>query len=442
MLTPILGLYLWLRDRKWTAGWVAIFAAPVTIVLWQAWEWSTGALPAGVLLGYMQSASLQSTSRKLGSAVALVGHAGWIVFPGLVGAAFWKQARWWRWALVAIAGGAAFLHDPNPLFWGSVAAGTLLIAACLRKEFLSAWVVMFFVASLAIFFAGSARYLLPIAAPVAILVAREVPERGLIAGIAAQLLISLGLATANHQHWDQVRAFADRVIGQAQGRRVWVDAEWGIRHYLEDRGALPLRKDTILRTGDLVVRSELGQPVPVTAPTAELLQATISPSIPLRLISIEGGSGYSASSKGLLPFEISNEIVDRLRAEVVLERKPVLSYLDPKDPQAPAHIVHGLFPDGWMLGEASVLLRVPDKFTQLKAAVFIPPNAPARTVTLAADGRVVTSQTFSTPGAYTVSAPFASGAAQVTVTLRVDATHRVAPDTRDLGVVVTGVGFE
>jgi hypothetical protein len=29
----------------------------------------------------------------------------------------------------------------------------------------------------------------------------------------------------------------------------------------------------------------------------------------------------------------------------------------------------------------------------------------------------------------------------VTVTVRVDETHRVPPDQRDLGVVITGLGF-
>ena len=95
-----------------------------------------------------------------------------------------------------------------------------------------------------------------------------------------------------------------------------------------------------------------------------------------------------------------------------------------------------------MLGEASVLLKTPAKYSGLKVSVFIPPNAPARTVTLSVDGKVVATQTFQTPGPYTVTGPFQTDADQVTVTLRVDRTHRVAPDTRDLGVVVIGVGFE
>ena len=38
-----------------------------------------------------------------------------------------------------------------------------------RTQFLIAWIVLFFGASLVVFFAGSARYLLPMVAPVAML---------------------------------------------------------------------------------------------------------------------------------------------------------------------------------------------------------------------------------------------------------------------------------
>lgn len=443
MLMPILGLYLWMNDRKWTAGWIATLAAPFTIVAWQAWEWaSSGTLPIAVLLGYMQSHAFQAPSRKIESATALIGHAGWIVFPALVAAAFWRTAGWWRWALVGVAAAAAFWHDPNPLFWGSVAMGTLLVLSCIRRDFLSAWVLLFFAASLLIFFAGSARYLLPIAAPVAMLIARELPTRALTAGIGVQFVIALGLATANHAHWAEVRDFANTVMDQAKGRRVFVDAEWGLRHYLEERGARPLLKDTVLRGEDIIVSSELGTPVPITVRTAKWLEKTISPAAPFRIISIEGGSGYSASAKGLLPFEISTEIVDRLHADIVLERKPELSYLDPKGPRTAAHVVGGLFPDGWMVSEATVLLKVPEKYATLKASVYIPPDAPARMITLVADGKVVATQTVPAPGAYTITAPFHTDATQVTVTLRVDKTHRVPPDARDLGAVVTGIGFE
>lgn len=443
MLLPILGLYLWLHDRKWTPAWLAICAAPATIVLWQAWEWSTsGTLPLAVLLGYMRSGELQSTARKLGSAAALTGHAAWIVFPALIVAAFYKRATKLHWIVIALVAILATRHDLNPLFWASVAIGALLVTTSIRREFLSAWILLFFTASLVIFFAGSARYLLPIAAPVAILTARELPTRWLQIGFAAQLAISLALAAANHEHWNEVRTFANQVMNQANGRRVWVDAEWGIRHYLEDRGARPLLKNTILRANDIVVRSDLGQPVAINSPTAKLLETTIAPAIPFRLISIDGGSGYSASSKGLLPFELSTEPIDRLHAEVVIEREPTLSYLDPKSPEAPLHILNGLFPDGWSLAEAQVLLKVPEHHTTLSASIFIPPDAPARTITLLADAKLIAQQAFPAPGAYTLTAPFHTDAKQLTVTLRVDKTHQVPPDTRALGVIVIGIGLQ
>jgi hypothetical protein len=219
---------------------------------------------------------------------------------------------------------------------------------------------------------------------------------------------------------------------QANGRRVWVNAELGIRHYLEDRGALPLLRDQVLRPNDIVVSSELVRPVTVTAPTARLMEAIISPSIPLRLISIEGGSGYSASSKGQRPFETSSEIVDRLTADVVTERKAELSFLDPQDPKAAPQLVSGLYPDGWMAGEASVLLKVPPAAKSLRVEFFIPDNAPARRMTLLIDGRIAGEDTYSKPGSHSLEGLLKLDGDQKTVVLRVDKTH---------GVVITGVGF-
>lgn len=407
MLTPILGLYLWLHDRKWTTAWLAIFAAPVTIVLWQAWEWSgSGVLPMSVLLGYMKSGSLQSASNKWASAVTLTGHFAWLLLPALA----FKTVL------------------PRKEF--------------LRAHFLQAWIWMFFAASLVIFFAGSARYLLPLYAPLAIVIAKDLSVVRLAVAVWIHLTVSLGLAAANHQHWGEVRDFANRVMDQAGNHRVWVNAEFGLRHYLEARGALPLLRDTVLRDGDIVVSSELATPVPLNAPLARLSDTTIAPDVPLRIISIEGGSGYSSASKGMLPFEISTETVDRLRADTVTVRQPELSYLDPKDAGAAAHVLQGLYPDGWMAGEASMLLKVPEPVRSLGVAFFIPENAPARRMTLLADGKVIAEDTFPKPGAYSLSAPFKTEAKQMTIGLRVDRTHTVPPDNRALGVVITGVGFK
>ncbi|MEP6961717.1 MAG: hypothetical protein ABI995_06555, partial [Acidobacteriota bacterium] len=205
--------------------------------------------------------------------------------------------------------------------------------------------------------------------------------------------------------------------------------------------ALPLLRDQVLHPDDIVVSSDLGPPVTVTAPLIELFQADVIPAIPLRLISMQGGSGYSSSAKGHLPFEISREIVDRLHASVVSERKPELSYLDPKDPQAAAHVIQGLYPDGWMSKEATILLKVPEKLAFMRVEFFIPPDAPARHMALLADGKVIADNGYDKPGAYVLTAPFKTDSKQVNVGLQVDATHMVPPDGRALGVIITGVGM-
>jgi hypothetical protein len=381
----------------------------------------------------------------LRSAVALVVHSAWIVSPLLVIAAFWPKHRW-RLLVAAGAALAAMFYDLNPLFWLSVGCGVLLLTWLLeqavRRDFLAAWAAIFFAGALLIFFAGSARYLLPIAAPVAIWAARAAAPRWLAAGFALQLILSLSLAVANYQHWDGYRKFAATLAADASRHRVWVNAEWGLRYYLESAGALPLSKEQVVQPGDTIVSTELVHPVVVTAPVAQVSAAEIIPGVPLRLISLNRRSAYSTAAQGLLPFEISSDPVDRVRADIVVDRKPVLSYLNPRDPQAPLHILSGLYPqDGWMSERASVLLKTPDKLTSVEVVLYIPETAAARHVQLLVDGKLAAEDTFPGPGSYKLNAPYQPSQPTATVSVAVDKTHTAPGDLRHLGVVIKGIGF-
>jgi len=445
LLVPILAVYLFQRRRTWYFAWIVVLAAPVAIAAWQIFEWRTrGALPAAVLLGYMRNYSFNRTSNMLRSGVALVVHSGWIISPLLVVAAFWPKTKWRLIVAAGVALAAAF-YDLNPLFWLSIGCGVLLltwlITEVLRRDFLAAWAIIFFAGALLIFFAGSARYLLPIAAPVAILAARTSVPRWLTVGFALQLILSLGLATANYQHWDGYRQFARTLAPDAATHRVWVNGEWGLRYYMESEGALPLAKDQMVQPGEIIVSSELAHPVTVNAAVAQLRASDIVPGIPLRLISLSHRSAYSSAAGGLLPFEISSAPVDRVRADIVVDRKPELSYLDPRDPQAPAHVLSGLFPDGWMGERASILLKVPPKSAAVEVVLHIPEQSPARHIQLLVDGRLVAEDTFAGSGSYKLSAPFQPASPTATVGITVDKTFTVPGDQRKLGAVITGVGF-
>ena len=204
-----------------------------------------------------------------------------------------------------------------------------------------------------------------------------------------------------------------------------------------------MARGQVLQPGEIMVSSALALPLPVSAALAPLAEVEIRPAIPLRIISLDGRSAYSvASPRGLLPFEISSAPIDRVRAEIVLERKPQLTSVDPRDPNAAAQIIGGLFPDGWMSGTATLLLKRPAQGGVLKATIYIPDQAPARRVRMSVDGQPVADGTFPGPGLHALTGAVAAGSADLTVTLTVDKTFSTATDQRKLGVVVTRVGFE
>ena len=412
-LTPILAIHVWIYRRKDRNAWLLTLVPPATILGWELFErLSSGTLPAAVAAGYMSSYGLQALANKLRNAAALAVHACFMVFPALL-------------------------------------PGAILLAWKRRDRettFLAAWIALFFGGAVIVFFAGSARYLLPMAAPVVLLVSRQRP-RWLAIGFAAQLALSLALATVNYQHWDGYRRFARQIRAATAGHRVYIDGEWGLRYYMEADGGLPLERGQVLRAGDIVVSSQLAYPIAFTAPTALIAEQAIRATLPLQLIGLEARSGYSTATKGLRPFDLSTAPIDIVRAAVVLDRHPALSYLPMNAPEAPAQIISGLYDVEssawrWMAESAVVLLKSPAQPLPLEAVFTIPDPAPARHVELLLNGRVVASATYGGPGAYTLKSPPQSPAGETaTVTLTVDRTFSAPGDRRELGVVVAGMGF-
>ncbi len=458
-LVPVLALYLLVRRSRWIAAWATLAVPPAVLLGWQLFEAVTGGgLPAAVLGGYMQSYGWQKAGAKLRSAVALTVHAGWIVFPALAAAAFGRIPKLVAAAIGALAAVLAF-WDPNPLFWLSWAIGAGLLVAMIftavktkdaDERFLAGWVLLFFSLAVLVFFAGAARYLLPIGAAVAILTTRWLAARpGLLAaGAAASAALGLALAAVNAQHWNQSRAFVASVRQEIAARRTWINADWGTRWYAEAEGGLPLLYASQPRAGDLVVWSDLGAlPGSKPRPRAVLAAHDIVPSLPLRLICPGCRSAYSTAALGLRPFDISTKPVDRLRAEVLVEAEPSLTYLPMNAPEAESQIVSGvssLESNAWRWTEriATVRIKSPGRPLPLEADIYVPEAAGARRVQLLADGAVVAEATCDKPGPYLLrSRPFAPEASSTTVVLAVDRTFQAPGDRRELGVVLKGIGF-
>jgi len=444
VLVPILLLY----GRKWKPAWLAVCVAPAAIAGWQVFErLSSGALPAAVLSGYLQSYGLQASLLKARNGAALTVHLAWLIFPVLPVLALGLARRWLYGLVVLAMAGGAFI-DPNPLFWLSLGIGVLILLWCLEHvhEFLAQWILIFFGAALIIFFAGSARYLLPVALPLAILASDRLKVLWLYVGISLSLALSTALAVENYQIWDGYRQFALERRHEAETKRVWVNGDW-LRFYLESEGALPYLMGQPLHPGEMVVSSEYGAHLPGGARTT-VAERTITSSIPLRLFSMNAKSAYSTTLFGLRPFDVSSAPVDLLRAQVVVEKKPQLESLSMNSAASAEQIVSGIYDieNGqyrWMSGKAVLLLKAPARPAPLEIRFYIPEQATARQVTVQAGDTVVASQTYAGPGTYSLTTqpvpPASSGS--VTVTITVDKTFSVEGDRRELGMVLTYAGF-
>ncbi len=440
LLVPILFLY----GRKSRPARIAAFTPLAILLAWQIFErLSTGAFPAGVLANYMTTYGFQALAQKMKSGVALTSHLAWLVFPALSIPSL---------LTIPFAIGAAF-YDINPLFWASIAVGVGILIRCAQRwrDFLAQWVLIFFAGALAIFFAGSARYLLPIALPVAILATQRARLRLLQISLACGFALSLTLAAVNYQHSDGYRQFARAFEGETHSKRVWINGEWGLRYYLESEGGLPLREGQVIHPGEIVVSSKLGYPIVFTTGGGMLVpiaQRTITSAIPLRLVALQGRAAYSTTMLGLRPFDISLAPIDQLSAEQMIERKPTLTDLPMNAPEASQQIVSGVYliESGqwrWMGQTATILLKPPDQPAPLTVRFYISDGSPARQVSLALNNHPIASQTYPGPGTYVLSSPPLKpdgDSAKVVITL--DKSFSPPGDSRRLGIILSEVGFK
>lgn len=432
---PILWLYTWQTQRRSAKHYLVALIPAFVLLAYQLLEPTP---PVAVALGYFRDYGLQTLAKKLLNARALLGHLGWMTFPLAAAFAFWSP-----WSLLALP---LAIGEPNLFYALGVLAGAAFLARPSARY--AWWPHIFFLGALALFFAGSARYLLPLAAPLclALVDSGRLSPRLLWGSAVVQLALGLALAFTNYEHW---RGYRDFVARNNIGPRTWVNGELGLRFYAESRGALPLPLGQELRPGDQVLSSQLTFPIPVTTGGGQLVEVVrrdLHTTLPLRLIGLNSRSGYSDASAGVRPFDLVFGPVDTLRLQQVVERQPTLSYLQLGDEASTQHILSGAYQieNGqyrWMGREAKFLLKPLGTAGTAAATFYIPDSAPARQVELSLNGQRLAARTFEKPGLYTLSAPAPAVAGNPILTLRCDKTFQAPGDTRELGLIVREIGL-
>lgn len=453
-LLPLFALYLLLRRHRDPAAWLCAAMPLVTIGGYQLLEkLSSGDLPATLLTGHFQTYGLQRIEMKLKNAVALLGHLAFVAPIPLLWAAALRVPKWtWMAAAAAACAAALFAQTWTPLLLVPAATGLLALAWTFQRRsehpFLAGWILLFFAAALVIFFAGAARYLLPLAPALALLLCLEFQHRPALlrASIALQFVLAFAAAWVNASHWNMIRDY----VRSMRAGPTYVSAEWGTRWYAQTRGSAPLLRHQALRPGDSILTSQLSGEVPYTVGGGELRilsQRNLRPRIPLRIAGIEARSSYATVAFGLLPFDFNHGVVDRLTLYRLFAMPASASWLPMAAPEARWQIVSGVFgleenAWRWAQRKAEFKLKTPPQPAPLVAEIFIPEASPARRFLLRINAGAPVEIIVPGPGPHLLSAAAPRAAGETQLMIEADRDFQPSGDSRRLSFIVRAVGYK
>ena len=335
-LVPLLAFYA-LSRKKLRSREVFVLVAP--ILLMAAWQLSgyihRGVTYASTMFGYLGVRGIWLGSTKVRTAIATLTYLGGVIFPFPF--IFWKIGHRSKsaltWSALAVAIAVAFLRFADytlaekTFFAVCFAAGLVAAAWVIGRAieswslqgwpsddlFLGLWFVGMLVGCVAMFFSGSARYLLPASPALLLLVMRFVKRATVFYAslIAVQLILGIALAQSDYQFAGLGRREAHDFESQflKSPQPFIFSAEWGWRYYLASMGGDIVADDTTGRAGELFIKSDLalGQ-VPNTkfGHSLQLVEhRTYQIRSPLRLLDPSTHAGFWSDGWGVLPFWFS-----------------------------------------------------------------------------------------------------------------------------------------
>jgi hypothetical protein len=340
-LVPLLAAWSLIgrhRLRAWL-GWLII---PLAVLA--GYQWWTGSLYGQGLLTEAGNyvSSFRTFSSRLDSLLAALSFAGGC----LAVAVFFAPLLWSRLQLMLgvllIVPLAAFAFAASSMaekfavsqsttpwlvagqtaLWtaGGVSILALAILDVLRRRdadacLLALWVWGAFLFSGLLNWTVSARTLLPMTVPVAILIARRIEQRseqsGKRSAVEAPLVVSavlaLGVATADFLLARATRESVLAVQAQFGGGKnaLWFEGHWGFQYYMETAGAKALDlENPRMKSGDYVAVPKYNTNIhPLDKDTVESKQ-TFTVAGPKWLTTMNGdvGAGFYSSIRGPVPF--------------------------------------------------------------------------------------------------------------------------------------------
>jgi hypothetical protein len=319
-----------LRREKMPRAAIAAAAAPfLALGGWQLSQWIlVGRLPATKLAGYAMFPAYFNWPVKLASAAVLLEHLGAMVVVAPFRLTWRKYFYPWL-LLVPWAWPSAYPHWERALLVVFLVLGleTVLWIASQVKEhpLLSVWCLLYFAFALFAFFAGAARYLMPLAAPLAILFVRQNQNRSwrLWATLVIGAVLGLNLAFADYE---LARVYSE--LPQPPGKDFLVDGEWGFRYAMTRHGGKPIEPRSQARPGEWIIKSALiggDFHSPAEALAVDVASRDLRIRTPFRVIDRGRSddplgyshSGFESAGFGLLPFSFSERPIDHITYSLV-----------------------------------------------------------------------------------------------------------------------------
>jgi 4-amino-4-deoxy-L-arabinose transferase-like glycosyltransferase len=352
-LIPLLALYALQRGRLSKRCVVLLSLPPLALFGWQlAGYLHKGSAPASVLFHYLGPMGLWRPIAKVRTAASALGYIGGVLIPfPFLFLAFGRRGKGLP-LIVAIAAGAAgvglgsalaYKYSPlEKVFFilcfagGLLATFEALIRLCrsvLEEEgdretlFLSLWYLGVLSYCVLLFPSGSARYLLPAAPPLILLLLRG--SEGRLTGsrgwrafyatlLPCQLILGLALAYTDYTVARIYREFSSYFSARylARGDPFLFSGEWGFHYYLAALGGEVMTMDSVGRPGELVVKSEACLSHQFDSPLDRSLQMvegeTYRIRSPFRLLNYGARAGFWNDGWGVLPFWFSEAPIDNI----------------------------------------------------------------------------------------------------------------------------------